>query len=78
MERMINYTPQHLCDTCKFINKCTRFGAILNSLRSLEVEVFEKWKMNLKTALMIDECDLYKVDWEIVQLMQEGELDDEI
>lgn len=66
------HIPQHLCSTCKFATKCDRLNQVVNTLQSLEVETFRHWKMNLVTTLMIDECDLYKMDFAIVTELAES------
>jgi len=69
MDVRISYTPQHLCYTCKFVSKCDRLSKVLDVLLGMEKEAFREWKINLTTSLRIDECPLYKTDFELVQTM---------
>lgn len=64
---IIQQMPPHLCATCKFIAKCNRFRGIVQALQKLESDVLDSWRMNLTTTLLIDECDLYKMDFDVMQ-----------
>lgn len=61
--------PKHLCATCKFMNKCRRVKTVHEQLSEVEADALEKWKMDLDVSYMIRECDLYAIDWDLVNMM---------
>lgn len=56
---VVNYT-EHLCDLCKYIEKCQKFASILQALQQLEVHYFEEYGINLTLEYTIDECPIFK------------------
>lgn len=72
---VLQHRPEHLCLTCKFYYKCPRHNKIVSILKKVESDAVEQWGMNLTTMFLIDECDLYKIDWNSLNDFIEAEED---
>lgn len=71
--------PQHLCVTCKFVSKCRRFKTVHQQLSDVEADALDKWKLDVDVSYMIRECDMYTINWDMVNALQEayGMIDDD-
>lgn len=82
---IMEYKPSHDCFSCKFRNKCPRQIEIYDALRNMEINAVGKWGMDLKMTYHISECNLYRMDFSVInqvatqqqQYMQEDEGDDD-
>jgi hypothetical protein len=74
MEPRINmeHLPKHLCATCKFVSKCRRAKSVHDQLLNVESDALEKWKLDVDVSYMIRECDLYSVNWELLEMLNNG------
>ncbi|GEA16742.1 hypothetical protein E308F_29880 [Moorella sp. E308F] len=73
MENYIEYVELCYCDTCKYAHKCARLNYIYQKLQELEVEVLDKWKLNLEVDYLINDCDLYMPNLEKVTIIGEDD-----
>lgn len=63
----------HLCETCKFINKCDRLKNALKEMEDIEFKYFKEFKLNLNIEFYIDECDIYRPLGYMTYIFMEGD-----
>lgn len=66
----VDYEPNHLCQTCRYLRKCPRYKQLIEKLNEIEVKAFENWKLDVSVFFRVEDCDLYKVNWELMDTVQ--------
>lgn len=58
----IEITIEHLCQTCRFTEKCIRFKGINKALDIMEENALDKWRVDVDVDFSVRSCDLYSAD----------------